>query len=45
MAWPIGVVVPYARHISHGLGESLAKAVMPAMREPNARPSKVSTGC
>lgn len=42
MAWPMGVVVPYARHMSHGLREWALKRVMEAMREPRARPSKVS---
>lgn len=44
MAWPMGVVVPYARHMSHGLREWALKRVMEAMREPRARPSKVSVG-
>lgn len=44
MAWPMGVVVPYARHMSHGLMERASKRLMEAMREPRARPSKVSVG-
>lgn len=45
MAWPMGVVVPYARHMSHGLREWALKRVMEAMREPRASPSKVSVDC
>lgn len=39
MAWPMGVVAPYASTMSHGLGEEAGKE-MAAMREPKARPSK-----
>ena len=42
MACPMGVVVPYASVISQGFGLRGGNAVIPAMREPRARPSKVS---
>ena len=45
-AWPRGVVVPYARAMSQGLGDVGEKEVIAAMRAPRAMPSKVSVvGC
>lgn len=43
IAWPMGVVVPYARHISHGFvedGENRS-GINEAMRDPRANPSNV----
>ena len=42
MAWPKGVVVPYARAIIQGLKDVGGSEGMAAMRDPRARPSKVS---
>ena len=44
IACPMGVVVPYAKHINQGFQEPLSNAFRPAMREPSARPSNVSAG-
>lgn len=43
MAWPIGVVVPYAQAMSHGLKEEGGKrlGIKDAIRDPSAKPSNV----